>query len=527
MPDIVLTTLNAKYAHTAFGLRYLLANLGSLRHRAVIVEFDIHQRPLDVAERLLVLRPRIIGLGVYIWNVVPATELVSLLKRIRPEICLILGGPEVSHEIASQPICQEADYVITGEADLAFRELCGQLLGGERPAEHLLSPAPPVFDELALPYDLYTDEDIAHRLTYVEASRGCPFKCEFCLSSLDGPVRRAPLEPLLLQLDRLLDRGARQLKFVDRTFNLHPEISRVILEHLYQRYRPGLFFHFEIVPDHLPEALREVVLRFPPGALQFEVGVQTFNSKVADGIERRQDYARTEDNLRFLRRQTGVHLHADLIVGLPGESLASFGAGFDRLVALSPQEIQVGILKRLRGTPIDRHDGEWNMVYSPQPPYEILANKLLDFGTLQRLRRFARYWDLIANSGNFLETAPMLWQDLHPAPPPVPAVQPKSISPPARRSPFQAFLSFSDWLFIQTGRTDSIALLRLAELFFRYLTEELRLDARLVGPAMLRDYQRSGRREHPGFLAGDSKPSCPPSAALGTSIPSRQRRHLG
>ena len=201
-------------------------------------------------------------------------------------------------------------------------------------------------------------------------------------------------------------------------------------------------------------------------------------------IQRRQDLRKLEDNFHFLRQATGVHLHADLIVGLPGESLESFAAGFDRLVRLGPQEIQVGILKRLRGAPIVRHDAEWQMRYNPHPPYEILQNKLLDFAALQKLRRFARYWDLVGNSGNFIETTPLIWS----AP-----------SPPAREtglkieggSPFAGFLRWSEWLYAQVGRTDSLALLRLAELLFRYLTEERGLEPRAVAQSLWRDYQRA------------------------------------
>ena len=291
MADIVLTTLNAKYIHAAFGLRYLLANLGPLRVQAAIIEFDINQRPVDIVEALLARNPRIIGLGIYIWNVAPATEVVATLKRVRPDITIILGGPEVSYETELQPIAQAADYVITGEADLAFAGLCRQLLSGDRPAAKIIVAPPPEFSELVLPYDLYDAQDVAHRIIYVEASRGCPFSCEFCLSSLDIPVRQAPLPALLDHLQRLLDRGVRQFMFVDRTFNLNLEASRMILEFLLERHRPGLFFHFEIVPDRLPAALREVITRFPPGALQFEVGVQTFNAEVAERISRRQDYA--------------------------------------------------------------------------------------------------------------------------------------------------------------------------------------------------------------------------------------------
>ena len=375
MADIALTTLNAKYIHAAFGLRYLLANLGALQKQACIQEFDINQRPVDIAEALLVRNPKIIGFGIYIWNVAPATQVVATLKRLRPDLVVILGGPEVSFEVEDQPIVKLADYVITGEADLKFAEVCDQLLNGKRLTQKIIPAELPDFSQIVLPYRLYNDDDIAHRLIYVEASRGCPYTCEFCLSSLDIPVRQAPLPELLSQLDQLLSRGVKHFKFVDRTFNLNVNVSRAILEFFLERYQPGHSFHFEMVPDRLPEPLREVISRFPSGALQFEVGIQTFDEEVGSRIKRRQNYTRLENNFRFLREHTGVHLHADLIAGLPGETLESFAAGFDRLIELRPQEIQVGILKRLRGTPIVRHDTEWQMVYNPHPPYEILQNR--------------------------------------------------------------------------------------------------------------------------------------------------------
>jgi radical SAM superfamily enzyme YgiQ (UPF0313 family) len=508
MPDIVLSTLNAKYIHAAFGLRYLLANLGPLRSAAALLEFDINQRPVDIAEALLARDPRIIGLGIYIWNAAPATELVATLKRVRPAVTVILGGPEVSYETESQPIVQMADYVITGEADLKFAEICEQLLTGERPASKIIPAGLPEFSQLALPYELYDEADVAHRVIYVEASRGCPFSCEFCLSSLDIPVRQAPLPSLLNSLQGLLDRGAKQLKFVDRTFNLNPSASLAILEFCLERYRPGHFFHFEMVPDRLPQTLREAVARFPAGALQFEVGVQTFNETTAELIHRRQNYERLEDNIRFLRQETGVYIHADLIAGLPGESVESFAAGFDRLLALGPHEIQVGILKRLRGTPIVRHDAEWQMVYNPHPPYEILQNKLIDFAAMQKLRRFARYWDLVSNSGNFIGSAPLIWS--------------------RDTSPFSAFMWWSEWLHASVGRTDNIALMRLMELLFRFLTGELQLDPHQVAEVMWQDYRRGGRSDKPSFLK-DLLPSgvtAPARRAARAGLAKRQGRHL-
>jgi hypothetical protein len=436
------------------------------------------------------------------------------VKRIRPDLIIVLGGPEISYENESMPVVQAADYIVSGEGDLAFRDLCGRLLNGERPANKMITAPLPKLEELRSPYDLYTEADIAHRVIYVEASRGCPFSCEFCLSSLDIPVRQAPLPQFLGELQKLLDRGVTQLKFVDRTFNLNVAVSLQILRFLRERHRSGLLFHFEVVPDRLPQELREAIAHFPPGALQLEVGVQTFNETVAARISRRQNYARLEENLKFLRQQTGAHIHADLIAGLPGESMESFGSGFDRLLGLRPHEIQVGILKRLRGTPIARHDAEWEMVYSPEPPYEILRNSQLTFEATQRLRRFARHWDLVYNSGNFLETAPLLWQK--------PALE-GSLTATPEGSAFASFMRWSGWLHGQVGRTDGIALPRLMQFLHTYLCDKGH-DPAYVAEFLWRDYQRGGRREKPDFLRGYdlSERSSPGSPAL--ALPKRQRR---
>lgn len=474
MADILLTTLNARFAHAAFGLRYLMANLGSLRPRALMLEFDINQRPIDMLEAILAQNPRIVGLGVYIWNVEPATKLVADLKRVRPEIVVIVGGPEVSYEMDQQEICRLADFIITGEADLAFAEVCRSILDGRRPLMKVIAAELPQFDKLVLPYELYDQRDVAHRVIYVEASRGCPFKCEFCLSSLDVPVRNVPLEPFLEAMQSLLDRGVRHFKFVDRTFNLNLKIGQRILSFFLERFRPGLFLHFEMIPDRLPDGLRGLIKQFPPGALQFEVGIQTFNEEVAQRISRRQDNLKVEENLRFLRAETGVHVHADLIVGLPGEDLAGFAAGFDRLVALGPQEIQVGILKRLRGTPIVRHDQEWQMIYSPHAPYEVLSTRTMDFNVIQSMRRFARHWDLVANSGNFIHATPLLLAN--------------------GTSSFESFMKFSRWLFARMGRTHAISLNHLAEALCEYLVSEAGLEQPMVARAMAQDFPSSGRR---------------------------------
>lgn len=554
MPDIVLSTLNAKYIHASFGLRCLMANLGDLQSRAKILEFDINQRPLEIAETLLEAAPKILGLGVYVWNAGPTLELLGILRRLRPDLKIVLGGPEVSYEWDQQPIIGLADHVITGEADLAFASLCKSLLSATdpRPPKLIVAPVPDVA-ALALPYDLYDARDIEHRVVYVEASRGCPFTCEFCLSSLEIPVRQFPLDPFLVAMQQLHDRGLRRFKFVDRTFNLNLATSRRILQFFLDRLSPELFVHFEMIPDRLPAELRELIAQFPAGTLQFEVGIQTFDRQVEARISRRQNHDRLADNFQWLRQHSGVHLHADLIVGLPGETLESFGRGFDRLIHLRPQEIQVGILKRLRGTPIIRHDAEWQMIYNPHPPYEVLSTRTMNFGTLARLRRFAKFWDIFGNSGNFVESLPMLWASgrrpapanggLNPEQSPVGDaltvdVLPTHLSvrdseaesPPHENasttgSAFEAILAWSDGLHAQGVKGHGIALPRQYELLWRWSVDVSGIPAEVFGPALARDYRRPGRTDLPTWLipfAGSEATLRRPAR-----LPRRQSRHLG
>ena len=486
--------------------------MGGLRPQTAILEFTINDNTVDMLSAILEHSPRIVGFGIYIWNVEQTARLIADLKRVRPQTIVVLGGPEVSYDTDGQTIVALADYVISGEGDQAFRELCEQLLRSSA-SEFNVTPIPkiihapvPQLDQVLLPYDLYSDADIANRVIYVEASRGCPFTCEFCLSALEIPVRLFDMDQFLTAMQTLFDRGARQFKFVDRTFNLNLRVSRAILQFFLDRCEPGLFLHFEMIPDRLPESLRELIVEFPPGVLQFEIGVQSFNDDVSQLISRPQDNAKLEENFRFLRDHSGVHIHADLIVGLPGETLESFALGFDRMFALRPQEIQVGILKRLKGTPIVRHDAEWQMIYSPSPPFEILSNRLLDFDTLHRLRRFARYWDLIGNSGNFPATLRLMIDD--------------------QTSAFERLLRLSDWLYEQEQRRYGISLVRLFERLFEFLTLEDQHVPQTVAESLWSDYTRGGRRDRPAFLKRFELVAPPPREATARMVPVRQERHM-
>ncbi|MDF7806568.1 DUF4080 domain-containing protein [Pontiellaceae bacterium B12219] len=416
--EIIFAAFNARYAHTSFGARYLLANMGELKAQSLLLEYDLQVQPRVAVEKILSHQPKIILIGCYIWNIDLVTKVAALLKKIRPEIRLILGGPEISYETEQQEIFQYADYVVCGEGETEVPKLCRSLLeasdafippASSRPRRIIQAEMVDV-SQIELPYDLYTDEDLKHRAIYVEASRGCPFRCEYCMSSLDPCVRYFPEDKLFPAFGKLIDRGALGFKFVDRSFNIDIAFALKVLAFFKERYRPGMMLHFEVIPSQLPDELMEAVADCPPGMLQFEVGIQTFNEAVAHRIQRPLDIEKIEINMRRLRDETGVHIHSDLIAGLPGEDLKSFEAGFNRLLALRPQEIQLGILKRLRGAPIDRHSNDWNMLYSSHAPYEILSTSLISFQDMQRIQRFARYWNLVVNNGQFLNTAPLIWQ---------------------------------------------------------------------------------------------------------------------
>jgi radical SAM superfamily enzyme YgiQ (UPF0313 family) len=486
---ILLSTLNARYTHASLGLRYLLANMGELKAQTRIQEFVIGAKTTEMVERILSTQPKIVGFGVYIWNVEETTRLVVTLKRVAPHVTIVLGGPEVSYETGEQEIVRLADYVVTGWGDVTFPKLCGEILNGPKPLMKVHAGVQPPMAEITLPYAEYSDEDLAHRTLYVEASRGCPFKCEFCLSSLDKTAWPFNIDHFLAGMESLHARGARLFKFVDRTFNLNIKTSLKIMQFFLDKLAANpddpVYAHFELVPDHLPEALKEGIAKFPPGTLQFEIGIQSFNPVVQANISRKQDNQKAADNIRWLCTHSNVHMHVDLIAGLPGETVESFAEGFDKLWALGPHEIQFGILKRLRGTPIIRHTEEFGMVYDPYPPYTILANREIDFPTMQRLVRFARYWDLVANSGRFTHATPVLLGE----------------------HPFANFMAFSDWLYANTDATHRIALDRLAVLVGRWLGQ--RLSAETVSELLARDGHGVKQK-----------------ASQASAAPQRQARHI-
>ncbi|HLD22827.1 MAG TPA: DUF4080 domain-containing protein, partial [Sulfuricurvum sp.] len=334
----------------------------------------------------------------------------------------------------------------------------------------------PDLKAINLPYSAFNDEDVAHRYIYVEASRGCPFECEFCLSSIDEKVRNFPLDQLLEEFEVLWERGARSFKFIDRTFNLNMTFANRILDFFLSK-EPPYFAHFEVIPDHFPEVLKAKIAQFPAGSLQLEIGIQTLDPEIAKGINRPLKVEKIFDNLRFLENETSAHMHLDLIVGLPGESIEGFGRNLDKLVSLTHSEIQIGILKNLSGTTLSRHDQRHGMIYSDTPPYDILQNNLLSFSDIQKMKRFARFWDIFYNSGSFTKTVPLLWSE---------------------GKVFEGFYAFSLWIYTQTLSTWKISLDRQIGLIHAYLCEHH--DKEIVEAALTHDLAQRPEKTIPFFL---------------------------
>ncbi len=515
MPQILLTTLNSTYQHSSFGLRYLKANLKELAPICEIKEFTIAQKPEDIAEKILELAPQILGFGVYIWNVAETLKVIGLIKKISPETVIVLGGPEVSFESETQEIVKLADYVIKGEADFQFYDLCKQILDQQKPATKIWKPILPAINQIQSPYHLFDETDLKNRILYVEASRGCPYKCEYCLSSLDTSVRNFPIEPFLKDLEKLIQKGARTFKFVDRTFNLSPKISTQILQFFLDHMEEPLFLHFEMVPDRLPDELKNLIEKFPAGSLQFEIGIQTWNPAVAANVSRRQDYKKIVENLGYLKQKTKVHTHVDLIVGLPGETIESFANGFDQLVSLEPDEIQVGILKRLKGAPIARHDFNFQMVYAEHSPFQILKTKDVSYLEIQKMNRFAKFWDQIANSGNFKTTMAAI----------------KKKAQLDQVSFFSVFMSLTEFLFQRHGQAHAISLLSMTESLWVFLKENQNWSEDVATEVLVYDYSVRGKRDVPSFMK--NKISAEVAVATTSPVnlapsvtPKRQLRHL-
>lgn len=492
MADILLVACNARYSHVAFALKTLRANLSpSVYALSETLEFTIQNDPVEAADEIVRRSPKIVGLSVYLWSLTFMRQLAEIIRQTRPEIRIFIGGPEVAmpEERLSDGLFASASAIVCGEGERAFSALCVDTLCGRAAAiaeypeyaelldrKCIYAPKPDI-DSLVLPYDEYADDDLKNRILYVETGRGCPYRCAFCLSSGDKPLRYFSLEKLFREFERLIARGARSFKFLDRTLNASLSRALEILA-FFMPYKDEISLHFEMAPHEIPDSLLQAMAAYPPGAIQIEFGVQTLTPRVAQTISRRLEADRLLANLKAMREKTCVHIHADLIAGLPGESFDEFADGFELLKSSGVQEIQLGILKRLRGSPLDFRADEWGLVFSSIPPYEILQTPTMDFFELTAFKRFARYYDVLVNNANFPLTVDRICSGAF----------------------FAKFSSLARWIYVESHATQGISQTRWVSLLFRYMTEVAKISPEEAATCLIQDYLRSRKEDIPPVL---------------------------
>ena len=412
MNNIVLSTLNAKYIHTSLGLRYLKSYSERDFRNIQIAEYTIKDPAMNIVSDLYQRKPEVVGFSCYIWNIEETIVVIGMLKKIMPELIIVLGGPEVSYDTEYwMNRLPEVDYIVMGEGEETFHHLLTELKGDRalysvfgvayrKEGRVILNPPRPKLNLNDIPTPHRFDEDVpslANRVVYFETSRGCPFSCQFCLSSIEVGVRYFDMERTKSDLLYLIRSGAKLIKFVDRTFNIKRDYAMEIFEFLIQNHG-GCVFQFEITADIMrPEVLDYLAENAPPGIFRFEIGVQSTNDLTNSLVKRRQNFAKLTRTVTKVKESGKIDQHLDLIAGLPEEDYHSFRQTFNDVFALGPEELQLGFLKMLRGTGM-RHDAEkYGYIYMDHAPYEILGNRILPFSDLVRIKRvedvLEKYWN--------------------------------------------------------------------------------------------------------------------------------------
>ncbi|HHD2751448.1 TPA: B12-binding domain-containing radical SAM protein [Clostridium perfringens] len=408
---ILLTAINSKYIHSNLAVRYLKAFTKDLDFQGDIKEFSINDRVENILEGIIEEKPDVVAFSCYIWNMEFVNRLAELIKLVDPKIEILYGGPEVSYEGKEFLENHPGEYVIVGEGEKTFREFVLYKLGKgkvedikglnyKRDGKVFENPLRPEMDmnELIFPYTY--EEDINNKIVYYEASRGCPFKCKYCLSSVMHGVRFLDVERVKKELKYFMERGLKLVKFVDRTFNCNREYTVELLKYLSEQ-DTDTRFHFEVAADLLTDEQIEILNNAPKGRFQLEVGVQTTNNEVLHNINRYITYENIKEKVLKVAAGKNVMQHLDLIAGLPGEDLESFKKSFNDVHAIRPDEIQLGFLKLLKGSSMREEAEKWGIVYSPYAPYEIIRSNNISYEELLLLKKVEAMVDKYYNSCKF------------------------------------------------------------------------------------------------------------------------------
>lgn len=409
---IICSTLNAKYIHTNIAIRYLKA-FARPEFDIDIAEYTIKDPVMNIVTDLIQKKPNVIGFSCYIWNIEETIKVVKMIKKIDPAIQIIVGGPEVTYDVMDwMASVNEFDYIVIGEGEETFKQLLIELSGNQQlenvhgiayrnDGKIKINLQRNKLDLRDLPSPFRFEEDIPHlskRVTYIETSRGCPFTCQFCLSSIEVGVRYFDREKIKDDIRYLMKHGAKTIKFVDRTFNISRSYAMEMFQFLIDEHLPGTVFQFEITADIMrPEVIEFLNKEAPPGLFRFEIGVQSTNDYTNELVMRKQNFEKLSRTVMMVKEGEKIDQHLDLIAGLPEEDYQSFRKTFNDVFAMRPEELQLGFLKMLRGTGLRINAAEHKYVYMDNAPYEMLANSVLSFDDIIKIKQvedvLEKYWN--------------------------------------------------------------------------------------------------------------------------------------
>lgn len=474
MKKVILAALNAKYIHSNLALRYLSRfQNNNQKHHVETMEFTINQRLDFIAEELFRKQPDVVLFSCYIWNVEMLRQLCPILKKIMPDCVIGFGGPEVSYE--SETFLREnpaVDFVMRGEGELVFTKYLEHLDAGNpatlgeiesltyRQGEEIFStPQMHPMDLALLPFPYEDDfSDVQNQIIYYESSRGCPYHCGYCLSSVENGVRFVPLDKVLPDLQKFLDKNVPQVKFIDRTFNCKKSHAMAIWKYLHEHDNGVTNFHFEITADLIDQETIDFLKTVRKGLFQFEIGVQSTNPQTIRAINRNVDFAALSEIVQQIKDGGNIHQHLDLIAGLPYEDYDSFRCSFNDVYALHPEQLQLGFLKVLKGSMLHQKQKEFEIVYHDTAPYEVLTTHELPYADTLRLKYVEEMVETYYNSGRFLNTLAYLV--------------------PLYESPFAFFEALSQFWVGENYHYLGLSKMGLFDVLWRFVEQNPKVDKR-------------------------------------------------
>lgn len=474
LKKVILAALNAKYIHSNLALRYLSRfQNNNQKHHVETMEFTINQRLDFIAEELFRKQPDVVLFSCYIWNVEMLRQLCPILKKIMPDCVIGFGGPEVSYE--SETFLREnpaVDFVMRGEGELVFTKYLEHLDAGNpatlgeiesltyRQGDEIFStPQMHPMDLALLPFPYEDDfSDVQNQIIYYESSRGCPYHCGYCLSSVENGVRFVPLDKVLPDLQKFLDKNVPQVKFIDRTFNCKKSHAMAIWKYLHEHDNGVTNFHFEITADLIDQGTIDFLKTVRKGLFQFEIGVQSTNPQTIRAINRNVDFAALSEIVQQIKDGGNIHQHLDLIAGLPYEDYDSFGCSFNDVYALHPEQLQLGFLKVLKGSMLHQKQKEFEIVYHDTAPYEVLTTHELPYADTLRLKYVEEMVETYYNSGRFLNTLAYLV--------------------PLYESPFAFFEALSQFWVGENYHYLGLSKMGLFDVLWRFVEQNPKVDKR-------------------------------------------------